>query len=152
MYYVPLPDPKQLLRFFVEVTNLYASIYTGKQTTGIRIFIHTCYAVFEPTVPVDSVNIFAVFTVTTQQQPDIICHHLPDNTQQINTEPFLQPPQPGFIYSPGKYVSTCHWPQKPLGRVEVYTQSRNRIFPCGFINLAFLFGRMWNCLRSGSSR
>jgi len=51
------------------VTHPYASTYTEKQNTGTRTCIYKRYGGFEPVIPVESVNIFAVYYSHKKRHP-----------------------------------------------------------------------------------
>jgi hypothetical protein len=83
MHYVPLRKPKELPRHFVEplwgVTQPHASTYTEKQNAAIRMCIQMRCAGFEQAIPVDSVNIFAVYY---SHNTRAACHNLSATTKQ----------------------------------------------------------------------
>ena len=120
MYFVPLPIPKELLRLFVEhlwVSDPPVRLHLHrKHNTGICTNLHMRLLDSNPRSQSIVWMFFLFITATTQQQPVTVYQVPPYSTQVINTQTYVQPPYPGFIYSPGKYQVILVW-QSSMSRL-----------------------------------
>jgi len=77
MFYVSLPIPKELLRFYVEPlvgSDIPVRLHLHrKRNTGFRMCIHMRFARFDHAIPVNSVNMFTVYYSYTRTA---VCHNL----------------------------------------------------------------------------
>jgi len=90
------------------------SPHTQKNPTQESVCVYIC--AMRDSNPQFQLIFFLFITAITQQQPVTVYQVPTYSPQVINAQTYVQPPYPGFIYSPGKYQVILVW-QSSMSRL-----------------------------------